>query len=273
MGYRFVDLTLVMDPKDTYVQFPRDEIYGKPAPGTTITPIATLDVDHIANFRFETTTQSYTHYDAPAHFYHDGLKNHEVPLDHLCGEACVIKIPGKGPSDTVSAKDLEAAGVGVRPGDIAIVSTEWTDRAWGSRDFWEHMIYLTTDAADWLIGKGIKALVQDFMTCDSPLYPPPERKWPAPDWSPNHIKFLSRGICLIEWCTNIGAIRKERVLLVTGALKLKDTEGAPARVIAIEEVEGSPSREGLPPLPPLENPYKDRGAWAKGGGARRAAGA
>ncbi|MEE9274687.1 MAG: cyclase family protein [bacterium] len=266
MGHRFVDLSLVMDPKDTYVQFPRDEIYDKPAPGTAITPIAALDTEHIANFRFETTTQSYTHYDAPSHFFHDGLCNHELPLDHVCGEAAVLKVPGKGPSETVTAADLEATGVEIRPGDIAIVSTEWTDRAWGSRDFWENMIYLTTDAADWLIARGIKALAQDFMTCDSPLHPPEERKWPAADWSPNHIKFLSRGICLIEWCTNIGAIQNERVLLVTGAIRLKDTEGAPARVIAIEEVEGEPSREGLPPLPPLKTPYTDRGAWTREGG-------
>jgi len=105
--------------------------------------------------------------------------------------------------------------------------------------------------------------VQDFMTCDSPLYPPEERKWPATDWSPNHIKFLRRGICLIEWCTNMGAIQKERVLLVTGAMKLKDTEGAPARVIAIESWETEPPRDEQPPLPPLKDPYTDRGAWAK----------
>ena len=72
MPYRFVDLTLTVDPEDTYVQFPRDEIYDKPAPGTTITPIATLDVDHICNFGFTTTTQSYTHYDAPYHFFTTG---------------------------------------------------------------------------------------------------------------------------------------------------------------------------------------------------------
>lgn len=263
MPYRFVDLSLTVDPEDTYVQFPRDEIYDKPAPGTTITPIATLDVDHICNFGFTTTTQSYTHYDAPYHFFHDGLKNDELPLDHVCGDACVLKVPGKGKSESVTAEDLEATGVEVRPGDIAIVSTEWTDRMWGSRDFWEHMVYLSTDAADWLIDKGIKALVQDFMTCDSPLHPPEERKWPAPNWSPNHIKFLERGICLIEWCTNMGAIQKERVLLVTGAVKLKDTEGAPARVIAIEFWDEEPPRDGAPPLPPIENPYTDRGSWAE----------
>jgi len=69
----------------------------------------------------------------------------------------------------VTAKDLKATSVGVCLGDIAIVSMKRSDRMRDSRYFWEHMVYLSADAAGWLIERNIKALSQDFMTCDSPL--------------------------------------------------------------------------------------------------------
>lgn len=229
-----IDLTLLVDPEQKHAGFPRNRVYDKPEYKLAITTLNTYE--KIGNFtcKVEMSTQQFTHYDAPAHYIKDGLKNHEVPLDNLVGEAVVIDMMHKNENEGVSADDLESSGVEVRPGDIAIIRTGWTDRAWGTLSFWEDMIYLTTDAADWLVEKGIKALAQDFMTCDPPLNPPPERKWPSPNWSPNHLTFLSKGICLIEWCTNLGAVKEPRVFFVCAPIKLKDTDGAPCRVMAIE---------------------------------------
>jgi kynurenine formamidase len=231
---RIIDLSLIIDPETEYSGIPRDRIYFRPAYKTTITPLGTVEENGVFSCKLEMSTQEFTHYDAPAHFDVNGLLNHEVPLDNVVGEAVVIDMMHKKEREGVSGDDLERSGVEVRPGDIAIIRTGWTDRAWGTLKFWEDMIYLTMDAADWLIEKGIKSLAQDFMTCDPPLSPPPERKWPAPNWAPNHKKFLLRGICLIEWCTNLGAIKEQRVLLICAPLKLKGTDGAPCRVMAIE---------------------------------------
>jgi kynurenine formamidase len=48
------------------------------------------------------------------------------------------------------------------------------------------------------------------------------------------LTFLGRDICLIEWCTNLGAISEPRVLFICAPIKLKGTDGAPCRVMAIE---------------------------------------
>ena len=51
----------------------------------------------------------------------------------------------------------------------------------------------------------------------------------------NHYKLLGADLLLIEWCTNLGAITKERVQIIALPLKIKGTEGAPARVVVVEE--------------------------------------
>jgi arylformamidase len=237
---RIIDLSLTVVPASCWVQFPRTVIGGKwpgQEPPTRIETISTVAERGFFVQRFETCTQSYTHVDAPAHIFEDGLTNDQIPLDRLVGEAVVIDMMHKQPKEAVTAADLEASGVEVREGDIVIIRTGWTDRAWATEEFWRDMIVLSEDACDWLIGKGIKALVQDFdpdvqlmYTCEAC-----GALRPREVYVPNHHKFLERGIILIEWCTNLGAIEKPRVTLVCLPLKLKDSDGAPARVIAIEE--------------------------------------
>ncbi|MCL4458486.1 MAG: cyclase family protein [Chloroflexi bacterium] len=235
MVKRLIDLSLTVDPEVKWVQFPRSKVMGAPEPPTKFETIETIEEHGFFVQRFETTTQSYTHIDAPNHCIKGGLANHEIPLEQLVGEAVVIDMSHKRPNEAVTAADLEASGAEVQEGDIAIIRTGWTDRAWGTERFWEEMIHLAPDACDWLISKGIKALAQDFMTDDHPLHPPPERRWPSPLHEQNHKKFLGKGIILIEWCTNLGAITKPRVTFICLPLKLKGTDGAPARVIAVEE--------------------------------------
>ena len=235
MGQRIIDLSLTIDPACNYIQFPRSTVYGRPEPATTIETVSDINEVNIFVCKFSMTTQSFTHYDAPAHYIKGGLKNDEVPLETLIGEGPVIDMMHKAPNEGVTAEDLEKSGAEIRPGDIAMIRTGWTDRAWGTRQFWEEMIYLSTDACQWLIQRKIKALAQDFMTCDPPLNPPPDRRWPAPRWSPNHLDFLGAGIPLIEWLTNMGSITQPRVTLICLPIKLKGTDGAPCRVIAIED--------------------------------------
>lgn len=54
-------------------------------------------------------------------------------------------------------------------------------------------------------------------------------------YPPNHFKFLGREMVLIEWCTNLGAIKKQRVKVMAIPLKIKGADGSPAMVIVAEE--------------------------------------
>ncbi|MGO4889870.1 cyclase family protein [Anaerobacillus sp. MEB173] len=233
---RVIDLSLTIDPETQYPGFPRSKVYGKPESKNVIRKVASVEENQVSSHEVELCTQHFTHYDAPSHYVIGGLNNDEVPLDWLVGEAVVFDMMHKKAGECVSAADLEASGVQMKEGDIVIIRTGWVDKMFGTFEFWENMITLSPDAGQWLMDRGIKSLVQDFMTCDHPLYPPKGREWGTDQWAPNHQLFLGNNVCLIEWCTNLAEIKEERVLLCCAPIKLKGTEGAPCRVFAIEGV-------------------------------------
>ena len=78
-----------------------------------------------------------THIDAPRHFLADGGPVDELPLDRLVmRDAVVLDVSGKPAGAGISGDDLERTGVVPAPGQIAVIKTLWTDRAWGRPEFW-----------------------------------------------------------------------------------------------------------------------------------------
>lgn len=230
---KIIDLSLTIDPDDRYIQFPRKHLCNCEEPLTTFHVCSTVKQMGFHSTNISMTTQSFTHIDVPFHCFEDGIANDQLPLYRVIGDAVVIDMTHKKPGEGVSARDLEDSGAEVRPGDIAIIRTGWTDQAWGTERFWNDMIYLENDACDWLIRKGIKALAQDFMTDISPMKQSGGKAGAGYNGYA-HREFLKRDIVLIEWCTNLRAISKPRVFFVCLPLKLKGTDGSAARVIAIE---------------------------------------
>ncbi|MBB6675397.1 cyclase family protein [Cohnella nanjingensis] len=242
---KITDLSLTIAEDVAYAGFPRSLVYGKPESGTRIERVASLEENKVLSHNFTMCTQHFTHYDAPAHFIAGGLRNDEVPLDSFIGPGVMIDLRHKRPGSTIAADDLTASGADVRPGDIAVLRTGWTDEAFGTFRFWDEMIGLSTDAADWLIARGIKSIAGDCMLCDPPLHPPEGRTWSHADWSPNHKAFLSRGIVMLEWLTNLGAVQSPRFLFGCVPIKLKGTDGAPCRAFAIEDIVDDSKRKEL----------------------------
>lgn len=238
MARRLIDLTLPVETQFDWTKYPARQAYGQWEPPTILTTFTTIEREGLMMQRLETTTQSFTHFDAPRHFLTDGLAADEVPLDHFVGEAVVFDMLHKKPGEAVRASDLEDSGVKIAQGDIALIRTGWTERGpWGTERFWREMIYLEEDACDWLLGKGIRSLALDFMADLQPFEVCSGCGHLAPSGrgSPNHNKFLKAGIVLLEWLTNLSEISKPRVLLICLPLKLVGADGAPMRAIAIEE--------------------------------------
>ena len=51
--------------------------------------------------------------------------------------------------------------------------------------------------------------------------------------SPNHIILLGGGAILVEYMVNLSAIDRDEVNIIVAPLKVKEGDGAPARVFAI----------------------------------------
>ena len=237
MGKKYIDCSLNIVTSSGWVEMPRSLIYGRPNPPIKIEPLSTVKDNRVANFTIQMTTQCFTHIESSSHFYEGGRTIDEVPLEWFINEGVVIDMMHKQPGESVTAADLEKTNADIREGDILIIRTGWTDRAWGTRDFWAKMIDLQPDAADWILKRKPRALMQDYMVDIRPLLVCNHcgSLIPEPNWEPNHFAFLAADMILIEWCTNLGAITKPRVQVIALPLRIKGTEGAPARVIVVEE--------------------------------------
>ena len=57
-----------------------------------------------------------------------------------------------------------------------------------------------------------------------------------PEWEENvtHLVLLCNGVIMFEYLCNMMAIESERTFFVGLALKIPDSDGAPARAVAIE---------------------------------------
>ena len=238
MAKRFIDCSLEVYPAISWIEFPRMLIYGAANPPVKIEPISTVGEHGASNCYLSMSTDCFTHMESKTHFYEKGRKLSEIPLEWFINDGVVIDMMHKKAGEGVTAADLEQSNAHVKPGDTIIIRTGWTDTCYGTREFWEKMIYLEEDAGDWILSQKPRALMQDFMTdlppvdtcqcCNSLIKT--KRKF-----CPNHYKFLGADMILIEWVTNLGAIAKPRVQVIALPIKLRGTANAPARVVVVEE--------------------------------------
>jgi arylformamidase len=171
-----------------------------------------------------------THIDAPRHFYADGAPIDRTPLEHLVmREAVVIDVSSKQPGEGVTADDLEKSGVRPKAGQVVVIKTLWTDRAWGKPEFWANTIYLEPSVSEWTERCGVAAVAMDCFP-EKPFWrmtlTPEER-------GANHKRWLKAGIPMIQMLTHLGRIGP-RFTIVALPLLLKGMDGSPARVVGIE---------------------------------------
>ncbi|MDP6517424.1 MAG: cyclase family protein [Alphaproteobacteria bacterium] len=173
-----------------------------------------------------------THVDAPNHFLADGNTIDQAPLDKLIGPAAVIELADHGRAAAISGDALEDRGRHAEPGDIAVLRTGWTDACWGTDRFWREGPYLAPDGADWLVERGVKAVVYDF----AEEYEVRKPGFRGEDCIVHH-RILSRDIYNIEYVHNLAAIARPRCTIIALPIKLVGLDGAPARVLALEGAE------------------------------------
>jgi kynurenine formamidase len=173
-----------------------------------------------------------SHVDFSAHVRADGETAIDVPLDRFSGEALVVNVGPCEPSHGVSVADLEKAAPEIRPGDIVLVRTDWTDRMWGQfPDYYLTSPYCTPEAARWLVAKKPKAIGFDCFS---------EYSARLPDFTSEdfviHKIILESGVYYFQQMTNLGALPADRrFTFFAPCLKMREAEGSPARFFALLE--------------------------------------
>lgn len=208
-------------------------------PGTLSPPSVNLQLKLTPRFRgpgywrassVEMVLHTGSHVDFSAHVRADGETALDVSLDRFSGEALVVNVGPCEASHGISVADLEAHAPEIRPGDIVLVRTDWTDRMWGRfPDYYLTSPYCSPEAAQWLVARQPKAIGFDCFS---------EYSARLPDFTSDdfvvHKIILEAGVYYFQQMTNLGALPTDRrFAFFAPCLKLSEAEGSPARFFAV----------------------------------------
>jgi arylformamidase len=154
-----------------------------------------------------------THMDAPSHFVAGGLTLEQVELDVLIGPAQVVHLA------QVSEKQaLTPAFFPSITQERLLIHTGWSKRALHAPAYFQRYPYLTPEAAEYLVERGVRLLGLDC---------------PSVDYDPGrtHVALLSRGTVIIENLVNLDQLPATCAFMAL-PLPIQGGDGCPLRAVA-----------------------------------------
>jgi len=197
--------------------------------------IVTNEKPEISNHmlsKIEITTHIGTHIDAPLHMIEGALSIDQIPLNNLVKKGKVIPLNDMKPGSMVTAENILDCGVEFDESVIPILYTGWTEKKWGTKEFWDNTIYMHKDVPELMVDRGVSAVAIDFF----PEFPFWRTGIIRPKGQPaghNHRELFKNNIILIQMVTNVSKIESEDFILSAIPLKIEGADGSPARVFAM----------------------------------------
>lgn len=158
-------------------------------------------------------THTGTHIDPPFHFIEDGITVDNLPLEMLIGRARVVEVTAPRIDETVLEEfDFTA--------DVRVLFKTRNSYLWSKKTFVEDFVYITPGAARALVSQGIKVVGMDYLSVEKFGAEEPE----------THLTLLRGGTLIIEGL-DLREVEPGNYELICLPLKIKDGDGAPARVV------------------------------------------
>jgi arylformamidase len=170
--------------------------------------------------RLEMSVHSGTHVDAPFHFLEDGTTVESLPLDVLMGPVQVVEIPD---ADEINIEALTYAGI--KPGTTRVLFKTRNSTYWANQDtqFETSFVGVAADGAEYLVWQGIKLVGLDYLSI-SPYHKSRE----------THQTLLKHGVVIVEGL-DLSNVPAGFYQLYCLPVKLKGSDGAPARAVLVSE--------------------------------------
>lgn len=204
---KIYDVTLPMH--DAMVAYAGDPSFSRRV-------VSSLETGHSSEVSVLTMgSHSGTHIDASAHMLRGGARLDEIPLDALLGKARVFDM--RRISGHIGARHLnKLSWRGVKR---VLFRTSNSARWKTLAAFDENFAALEGDAAEFLVGRGVKLVGVDGLSVD---------RFKS-GTHPAHLPLLKAGIVVVEGL-NLDGVPAGNYQLFCGPLKVADGEGAPARM-------------------------------------------
>ncbi len=175
-----------------------------------------LDRGDVCNLTaLSTSAHIGTHMDAPRHFIKKGVGIEKLPLQAVMGPCRVVPI-----RDDEAIKPEELVPLKLRPGERILFKTRNSKRSWKSEKFDEHFIYISKEAAQFLVDRKVQTVGVDYLSIGGFFK----------DGVPTHQILLGASVWVIEGL-NLAKIEPGRYELICLPIKLRGSDGAPARAV------------------------------------------
>jgi len=166
-----------------------------------------------------------THMDAPFHFEVSDETIDKMHPSRFISKAWVIDCGAVKPSQLLTIEHLGEASDKFKKGESLILKTGWSEQLL-EEAYKNELPRISKELAKWCGEKGVNMLaveppsVADVNDLEEVTY--------------IHELLLSQDVIIVEGLCNLDQLTEEKVTLIALPLKIKDGDGAPARVIAIE---------------------------------------
>mgnify|MGYP003592190887 CR=1 FL=1 len=185
--------------------------------------IASCSKDGFSETLLTLSSHTGTHMDAPAHVFAGRATLDALPAAMFTGRALVIDCSDLKEGSRVTMEQVARKGHLAEKADFLLFRTGW-DKRWGKKSYFGDYPCIDEEVADFVSASRKKGLGVDVMGVD-----------PISDENLTIHKrlFRERDLVVIENLCNLDEIDVGLVTICALPLKFKNSDGAPARVIAI----------------------------------------
>lgn len=184
----------------------------------TFTATHAFERDNMRKSRLVISSHAATHVDAPAHFLQEGKTIDQFSLGQLIGSAVVLDLTYV--EECITREDIEQFDLA--KGLVVLLKTKNSELI-ENAPFEPHFIYLDSNAADYCVKLGIKAIGIDYLGI--------ERDQKSHD---THKILLGNDVPIIEGL-RLSHVKEGFYFFVCLPLSIVGLEAAPARAILIED--------------------------------------
>lgn len=159
-----------------------------------------------------------THVDAPLHMLNGGDTIETIKIEDLVSYVKLFDLSHV--NDQITKKDLES--LNIEKNDFVIFKTKNSSSFVDEFDF--EFVYVNEDAANYLVEIGIKGVGIDSIGIER-----------SQEGHPTHRTLFKNNIIIVEGL-RLKAVSEGEYFMVAAPLKIKGTDGSPARVLLMEGI-------------------------------------
>jgi kynurenine formamidase len=166
-----------------------------------------------------------THMDAPAHLDDYRTTLDQIPVDRFQGPALYIDVSHKGPGAPIGAADLEPYADRMDGETVVLLYTGWGEKRDWTKEWIYRSPYLSNEGSRFLVERKVRAVGIDHFSIGGT----------GDENEETHRILLGAGIVVIEGLQlNFPELAQGEWHVMALPLKIRDSSGAPARVVAFQ---------------------------------------